>query len=259
MSPSLRTQVGTLARRSIATTVRQPVLLVPNLLFPLFMLAVISGTANQATEVPGFPTDSFVTFLIGAIMVQAGVGATIVAGNELGSDIESGFFARLALTPMRASALIAAQLAGVVALGLFQTTVVLLTALAAGASLKAGVGGALVLMAFVVLVILAFGSVGVLVAVKTGSGEQVQAVFSLTLGLIFLSSMSMPRDLMQEEWFKTIATYNPMSYLIEASRSLFIEGWDAEALALGGGIAGLLLIVTLAGSVVSLQSKSVAR
>ena len=62
------------------------------------------------------------------------------------------------------------------------------------------------------------------VAVKTGAPERVHPLFSLTLGLLFMSSMAMPRDLIQEDWFKTIATYNPMSYPIEAARSLFISG-----------------------------------
>jgi ABC-2 type transport system permease protein len=108
-------------------------------------------------------------------------------------------------------------------------------------------------------VILAFGSIGLLVAVKTGSGEQVQALFSLILALMFLSSMAMPRNLMKEEWFQKIATYNPMSYLIEAARSLFLNGWDGEALAMGGGIAAVALIVGLALSVAGLRARSLAR
>jgi ABC-2 type transport system permease protein len=259
VSTSLRVQVGKLARRSIARTLRQPVLFLPNLIFPLFMLAVVTGSADQATAIKGFPTDSFITFLVGAMMVQAGAGATVIAGNALGSDIESGFFSRLALTPMRASALILAQLAGVAVLGLIQVALVLGAGLAGGASLKAGVAGALVLMAFILLVILAFGSIGLFVAVRTGSAQLVQALFSLTLALFFLSSMAMPRNLMTEDWFKTIATYNPMSYLIEAARSLFVNGWDTEALALGGGIAGFALVVALTGAVISLSRKSVAR
>ena len=259
MNPSLASQVGTLAKRSIARTLRQPILFLPNLIFPLFMLAVVSGTAERATKIPGFPTDSFVTFLIGAMMVQAGAGATTIAGNALGSDIESGFFSRLVLTPMRGSALIAAQLAGVAVLGVIQAALILATGLAAGVSLEAGLPGALVLLAFILLVILAFGSIGLLVAVKTGSGEQVQALFSLILALMFLSSMAMPRNLMKEEWFQKIATYNPMSYLIEAARSLFLNGWDGEALAMGGGIAAVALIVGLALSVAGLRARSLAR
>ena len=75
---------------------------------------------------------------------------------------------------------------------------------------------------------------------RTGSAEQVQGLFALALALLFMSSMVMPRNLIEEDWFKTIATYNPMSYLVEAPRSLLIDGWDAEALALGCGIAAVL-------------------
>ena len=50
--------------------------------------------------------------------------------------------------------------------------------------------------------------------------------------LLFLSSAALPRDLIAQDWFQTVATINPVSYLIEGFRSLFITGWDAEALAL---------------------------
>ena len=60
--PSARVQLGKLARRSIARTLRQPIMVVPNFVFPLFMLAVISGGAGeQATRVEGFPTDNYTT------------------------------------------------------------------------------------------------------------------------------------------------------------------------------------------------------
>ena len=47
----------------------------------------------------------------------------------------------------------------------------------------------------------------------------------------------MPRNLIEHEWFRTIATINPVSYLIEGVRSLMVTGWDGEALALAFGIA----------------------
>ena len=49
--------------------------------------------------------------------------------------------------------------------------------------------------------------------------------------------MNMPRDLMENDWFRWIATVNPVSYLIEGLRSLVIVGWDVETLAIGFGIA----------------------
>ena len=64
-----------------------------------------------------------------------------------------------------------------------------------------------------------------------------QSLFPLFFVFLFLSSMAMPRNLIETDWFRTVATVNPVSYLIECIRSLIIVGWDAEALLLGFGIA----------------------
>ena len=48
--------------------------------------------------------------------------------------------------------------------------------------------------------------------------------------------MNLPRNLIEVDWFRDLATINPVSYLIEALRSLVIEGWNAQALALGFGV-----------------------
>jgi ABC-2 type transport system permease protein len=78
---------------------------------------------------------------------------------------------------------------------------------------------------------------------RTGSPEAVQGAFPLMFAVFFLSSMSMPRDLIAVDWFRTVATWNPASYLIEGLRSLVITGWDGTALwrglAVGIGVLAL--------------------
>lgn len=257
-SSSLDLQVRTLARRSIRRTLRQPVLIVPNVVFPLFMLAVLSSAGKQITHVKGFPTHSYITFIISATLIQGAAGAVTVAGNALGNDIETGFLSRIALTPVKVPALIISQLAGVAVLGFGESVLYLLVGLAGGASVKAGVGGVFVVLALVLLTILAFGAVGLLAAVLTGSAQQAQGVFVIGLGLLFMSSMMMPRNLISSSWFKEVATYNPMSYLVEAPRSLFITGWNAQALELGAGIAAGVLVLFLTAAVLSLRSRILA-
>jgi ABC-2 type transport system permease protein len=73
----------------------------------------------------------------------------------------------------------------------------------------------------------------------------VQGFFPLFFVLLFLSSMSLPRPLIEQDWFRFIATYNPVSYLIEGIRSFIITGWDGEALALGFGIAIAIVVATV--------------
>jgi ABC-2 type transport system permease protein len=152
---------------------------------------------------------------------------------------------------MSGAALVAGQLAGVLTLALLQTTVYLCVGIAVGAGFQAGIGGVPVLFALMLTISFAFGAAGVFAALRLGSGEAVQSLFPVTFVFLFLSSMSLPRDLIQNDWFRTIATYNPVSYLIEGIRSLFIAGWDGQALALGFGIAlaaGAALLVASAAS-----------
>jgi ABC-2 type transport system permease protein len=255
VKPSLRDQVGAVARRSIARSVRQPVLVVPGFVFPLYMLAVLSAAGGQVTKVPGFPTKSYLTFILGSTLIMGATGGMNLAGSAVANDIESGFLNRLTLTRISGAALVTAQLAGVALLGLVQAILTLLVGLAAGASVKAGFGGALLIVAFVVLVVLAFGAVGTYVAVQTGSATAVQSLSAIGIALLFLSSMVMPRNLITKDWFKEIATYNPASYLVEGTRSLLVTGWDGEALALGCGVAVAVVVAAVSATISVMRRK----
>ncbi len=246
MSTALATQIGVLARRSILKTLRQPFQVFPIVFFPALLLAVNASGLQAATHLPGFPTHSYVSFAIAVAFIQGGMFSLINTGTNLAQDIEDGFFSRLALTPMRRVSLIGGLLLGVAALGALQSAVYILIGVIAGAHIAAGAGGVLVLIALGALAATAFGALGCVVALRTGSGEAVQGLFPLFFVFIFLSSSNLPRNLLRTGWFHTVATWNPISYLIEAFRSLFIVGWDAAALARGFAVAAGVLVVGLA-------------
>ena len=238
-------QVAVLARRSIVRTIRQPANVVAPLLFPTLLLAVNSGGLKAETQLPGFPTSSFVAFALAVPFIQGALFATMNAGTDLARDIQTGFLSRLSLTPMRRLAVLGGQLGGVVAMGLVQALVYLSVGLAVGVHIKAGVLGVLVLLVFAVLVALGFGALGAFAALRTGSGEAVQSLFPAFFVFLFISSMNIPRNLIEIAWFRDAATANPVSYLLECVRSLIITGWNGEALGLGFGIAGAITIVSL--------------
>ncbi len=257
MRSSFWTQVSELARRSVMRTLRQPAQVVPTITFPLFLLAINAGGLDATTDLPGFPTNSYLTFALAVPFIQSGIFAVSNGGADLARDIETGFLDRLALTPMSGLALVAGQLAGVVALGLINAVVYLLVGLAAGASLAAGLSGALVLFALATLITFAFGCIGVYAAFKFGNGEAVQGLFPVLFVFLFLSSMALPRPLIEQDWFRTIATYNPVSYLIEGIRSLFIDGFDGQALALAFGNAVVIAAIFLALAISTLRTRLV--
>jgi ABC-2 type transport system permease protein len=236
-------QTLAVARRAVVRTTRQRGLIVFPMIFPLILFAINGSALSPATHIPKFPTPNYRDFLIAMTFVQGAMFVSITAGVDLARDIESGFLNRLALTPLRGEALLVGQLGGALVLGIVQAIVYLLVGLATGVTIVSGPAGALVLLVLSILIAFAFASLGGLLALRFGTGEAVQGIFPLLFVTLFLSSSSLPRNLISVGWFRTIATYNPVSYLIEGLRSLVITGWDAQALIKGFGFSLILLVV----------------
>jgi ABC-2 type transport system permease protein len=244
-SAGLAEQTLAVARRAVVRTLRQRALIVFPMIFPLILFAINGSALSTATRIPGFPTHNYRDFLIAMPFIQGAMFVSISAGVDLARDIESGFLNRLAMTPVRGEALLVGQLGGALVLGVIQAIVYILVGLATGVTFASGVGGAEVLLVLSIVISFGFASLGVLLALRFGSGEAVQGIFPLLFVTLFLSSSSLPRDLIKAGWFREVATLNPVSYLLEGLRSLVITGWDARALALGFGFALALLVLAL--------------
>ncbi len=248
-------EVAIIAQRSVRRTLRQPAIIIPTIVFPLFLLAVNASGLDVTKRIPGFPADSYLDFALVVTFMQGGLFAATTAGTELANDIETGFLNRLQLTPLRAPAILVGQLAGALVVALLAACVYLAVGLAAGAQIQAGVGGAVLLIALALLIALGFGAIGSVMAARTGSAEAVQGLFPLLFVLFFLSSMNLPRDLIKADWFRTIATWNPVSYMVEGMRSLVISGWDGTALWRAFATALAISVVGFAGASVALRTR----
>jgi ABC-2 type transport system permease protein len=259
VTASLFEQTLAVGRRSVVRTSRQRALLIFPMIFPLILFAINGSALSPATRIPGFPTHNYRDFLIAMPFIQGAMFVSITAGVDLARDIESGFLNRLAMTPLRGEALLIGQLGGALLLGVIQAIVYLFVGLASGVSFASGIGGAIVLLFLSILISFAFASLGGLLALRFGTGEAVQGIFPLLFVTLFLSSSSLPRNLIKATWFRDVATYNPISYLLEALRSLVITGWNARALALGFGFAILLLVVALGLSQSAMRTRLARR
>jgi ABC-2 type transport system permease protein len=245
---SLAAQIGFASSRSVRRVFRQPgLLLIPTITFPLILLAINTAGLDASTELPGFPADSYLEFAIVVCFMQAGLFAATTAGTELASDIQSGFFNRLQLTPLRLPAILVGVMMGAMVVALIDAIAFLVAGFAAGISMEAGLGGVVMLIVLSQVTALAFGAVGVFFGAQTGSPEAVQGLFPLLFVTFFLSSINLPRELIEIDWFRTVATWNPVSYMIEGMRSLVVEGWDgtalARAFAASGAIAALGVVL----------------
>jgi len=250
-------QVGLLAGRAIRRIVRNPAQMIFPILFPLILLAVNASGLDAATELPGFPAASYLDFALAIPFMQGALFAALNSGQDLARDIEGGFLDRLAMTPLSGAALLAGQLGGALFMGLISAVLYLVVGVAFGVGIASGVGGALVLLLLAMTISAAFACFGTFVALRAGTGEAVQGFFPLFFVLLFLSSAFFPRDLIEQDWFRTIATYNPVSYMVEGIRSLVISGWDGQALAQAFAIALIAVVGFLALSARALRTRLV--
>jgi len=256
-SSNMPGQVGLLAGRAVRHIIRQPAQVVFPIAFPLILLAVNSSGLDAATKLPGFPTTDYLDFALAVPFMQGALFAALNGGQDLARDIEGGFLDRLALTPMSGPALIAGQLGGALFMGVVSALIYLTVGLLIGTGIAAGFGGALVLLALAITISFAFACLGTFVALRAGSGQAVQGFFPLFFVALFLSSAFFPRNLIEQDWFREVATYNPVSYLVEGIRSLVITGWDGQALAQAFGIAALMITAFLALSAWALRTRLV--
>ncbi|HSS41328.1 MAG TPA: ABC transporter permease [Solirubrobacterales bacterium] len=240
--------VRALGARSIRQTFRRPQLLAPIVVFPTLLLAIQTGGAGASIELPGFPpVQSFLQFMLAGAMMQSMMLAGNSGGIAFAVDIEMGFTDRLFTAPIPRFAIVLGRLAGTAALGLFGSLWFLAIGLIFGAEIEGGVPGALLAILLVTASALAVGGIGAAIALRTGSASVVQGLFPLVLVVLFLSSAFFPQELMIEP-AKTIAQYNPLSFIVEGVREPIISGIDAtvtlEAVAAIAGIIVLGLVLS---------------
>ncbi len=130
-----------MAKRSLITTLRVPAAVLPLFLMPIFFVVIFSGSFSALTELPHFPTDNVLNWMVPSSILQgaafAGMGAAFITVR----DIDSGFYDRVLLMPGgRAGVVLAPVLAAAVRC-LFTVFVVFLFGMALGGDLPGGVLG----------------------------------------------------------------------------------------------------------------------
>ena len=239
--------IKALGVRSTRQTFRRPQFMAPIVIFPTLLLVVQSGGAGAAVDLPGFPeVQSFFQFLLAAGIMQSLVLAGNSGGTAFAIEIETGFTDRLFSTPISRFTIVLGRLAGTAALGFFASLWFLALGLIFGAPVEGGVPGALVAVSLATAAALAFGGIGSAIALRSGNANLVQGLFPLVFVVLFLSTAYFPLDLMIEP-AKTIAEYNPLSFIVEGIRDPIISGISPTetleaVLAIAGiGVLGLLL------------------
>lgn len=244
---------GVMAVRSLRALARQPQVLAPSFMFPLFFTAVSAAAFDRTTSLAGFPdVDSFLTFLLPATILQGVMFGATSAGVEAAIDIGNGFNDRLLTAPVARVPLFLGRVAGVTVLGAVQTLIFTGVLVLFGAEFGGGVAGFAVVVAVNTLFAAAVGAFSLTIAFHTGSVEAVNGFFPILFAGVFMSSAFFPPEL-SGGWFERVASANPLTWMIDGTRELTIAGWDSGAAFQGIGVAAALLAFFLATSMHALR------
>jgi ABC-2 type transport system permease protein len=229
---------------------REPASVLSAIFIPAFFYTVnIGALENVARAFVGFSYKSFLLPMAIAFSVTGMSRAQVLV-----TDIQNGYFDRLCLTPVRRLSLLLGLMVADVLVIIALCVPVLAIGLGIGVRFSTGVLGILAFVAFSALWGLAFTGLPYAVALKTASPAAVNASYVLFFPLFFLSDAVMPKQVLTG-WFSAIATYNPITYLLGALRSLIVSGWQLQSLMEGLGALVGIGIVSLGLSLLALRSR----
>jgi ABC-2 type transport system permease protein len=230
---------------------REPVPVALALFVPAFFyttnLGMFANLVGHATAV------SYKAFLIPMAIAFAVTGMS--RAPTLVTDITGGYFDRLCMTPVRRSALVLGMMAADVLIMVLLCVPVIAIGFGIGVRFATGLPGIAVFLIYAGLWGLAFCGIPYAIALKTGSPAAIGAAYGLFFPLFFLSDTVVPKHELAG-WYQAIATYNPITYLVEALRSLILVGWQPWVLAKGLIALSTLGAVTITTTLLTLRART---
>ena len=239
------------AERALRSIPRDPESTIPALLIPVFMYVVTVGALNDiAEEIPGLNYRAF-QIPVAVLFAVTGISRAITVVT----DIQSGYFDRLVITPVNRLALLLGLMIADFALVVALTVPVIIMGFIAGVGFATGVPGILAFMFLSGLWGLIFTGFPYAIALKTGNPAAVNISFLLFFPFLFMTTLFVPQEAMTG-WLSTAADYNPVTYLLAALRSLISVGWEPLILAKGIGATLAVGVVSIGLALAALKGRA---
>jgi len=207
--------------RSLMLIPRFPSTFFPSLIMPLFFLVAFAGAFSAFVDLPGFPADSMLDWVLPMSTLQGCAFAGITTGMAVARDLENGFFDRFIMSPAPRGALLAGPLLASVLRAMFPLVLLPVVGIAAGVNFHEGVFTVIPLAIAGLGIALVAGMWAVGLALRARS-QQAAPLMQMALFLsFFLSTAQMPLHLLTG-WVHAIARFNPMTNILELARQGFL-------------------------------------
>ncbi len=225
------TETLVLTRRAVVEGVRSLESLMPVFFIPLFFFVVNIGQAGKIFPKEGTPFlegQSYAAFSLPAALLTAASFGT--AALFLVEEIEGGYFDKLRATPIPRSSIVLGRLLSEALKNLLVTTVIVGVGMLFGVRIESGVPGFLLLLVIMSVWATVFAGFMQLIALKTRSAAATNSASFIFFPLLFLTPNFVPRDQLTRP-MEIAASFNPVTYIMEAARSLILEGFEGDVLA----------------------------
>jgi ABC-2 type transport system permease protein len=229
-----------LGQRALREAWRTPDALIPTLFIPLFFLVVNVGQAGRIF--PARSTDFLHGQGYGAFQLPSSLLLAASFGTAalfLVEEIEGGYFDKLRAAPVPRSAIVLGRLIAEFLKGVLIATAIVALAIAFGISIASGVLGFILLVALTALWAVVFVGFMQLIALKTRSAAATNSGGLIFFPLLFLTPNFVPRHLLTRP-MEIAASINPVTYVMEALRSLILVDLDWTAIGRGFGVVAVL-------------------
>ena len=213
------------SERALRSISRDPETTVPALVIPVFMFAMTVGALEDFAR--NIPDLDYRAFQLPVAVMFAVTG--ISRATTVVTDIQTGYFDRLVMTPVNRIALLIGLMVADFALVMALTVPVIIMGYIAGVQFITGVPGILAFMVMAGIWGLVFSGFPYAIAFKTGNAAAVNTSFLLFFPFLFMTSLFVPQEAMTG-WLATAADYNPVTYILDALRSFIYGGWDWQVL-----------------------------
>jgi len=234
--------IAALMARAKNELIRVPGAAIPGVLAPTIFFLGLNGVFGALTQLRGFETGSYESFIVPVSMLQGAGFTGAAAGVNLARDYEAGWVDRLLVSPAPRWVLLSGNVLAASVRALVPATFVLSIGFAIGVQWP-GLDGLLICYLMVVATAAVAACWGSMLALHFKSQSAAPLMQAGTMGLILLTPAYAPLALLQP-WLESVAEVNPLTNVLEAARQGFVgsvswaETWPGLV-----ALAGLLVVL----------------
>lgn len=245
---SIASDTRALFGRYLTKLVRNPTLLVTNLVTPVLFFVLFSQLLGKLSVFPGVGS-SFEAYLMPGIVVMCSFLFCPQAGISIVNDLNSGFLSKMLVTQVNRGTILLGRVLTDALIVVLASALVIVTALVMGVTFSTGLAGILLILVTSGAFGLTWAGIFLAIGMRTRSAESVSAFSGgSSFLLLFLSSGFFPTSIMPG-WAQTFSAWNPVSYLATAMRSTLNGGYDWSAFGVAYAWIGAIAVIALATTV----------